>query len=60
MVYSPFAGIGSELYVALQMGRKAIGAELKASYYKQAVLNCHGAENASGTGDLLSIMSAAE
>lgn len=39
-VFSPFAGIGSELYVALQMGRRAIGAELKPSYYAQAVQNC--------------------
>lgn len=40
VVFSPFAGIGSELYVALQMGRKAIGTELKPSYYAQAVQNC--------------------
>lgn len=38
-VYSPFAGIGSELYCAVEMGRKAIGAELKASYFRQAVAN---------------------
>lgn len=36
VVFSPFAGIGSELYVALQLGRKAIGAELKPSYFRQA------------------------
>lgn len=40
VVFSPFAGIGSELYVALQMGRRAIGAELKPSYWRQAVQNC--------------------
>jgi DNA modification methylase len=40
VVYSPFAGIGSELYCALQMGRRALGAELKPSYYRQAVKNC--------------------
>ncbi len=38
-VLSPFAGIGSELYVALQEGRRAVGAELKRSYYDQAVRN---------------------
>ncbi len=38
-ILSPFAGIGSELYVALQEGRKAVGAELKASYFMQAVRN---------------------
>lgn len=39
VVFSPFAGIGSELYVALDLGRKAIGAELKRSYYDQAIAN---------------------
>lgn len=38
-VLSPFMGIGSEGYVALQEGRRFVGAELKASYYKQAVAN---------------------
>lgn len=39
VVYSPFAGIGSELYVAMEMGRKALGVELKKSYYQQAIQN---------------------
>jgi DNA modification methylase len=39
IVFSPFAGIGSELYTALTMGRKAVGIELKPSYFKQAVTN---------------------
>jgi DNA modification methylase len=47
VVLSPFAGIGSEGYVALQEGRRFIGAELKASYYKQAVANLKAAENPS-------------
>lgn len=38
-VLSPFAGIGSEGYVAIQMGRRFIGCELKESYYRQAVSN---------------------
>jgi len=38
-VWSPFAGIGSEGYVALQEGRRFVGAELKASYYQQAARN---------------------
>lgn len=41
IVLSPFAGIGSELYVAVEMGRRAVGVELKASYYHQAVRNLH-------------------
>lgn len=39
VVFSPFAGIGSELYVAVQMSRRAIGSELKPSYFRQAVAN---------------------
>ena len=36
---TPFMGVGSEVYTAVQMGRLAIGAELKPSYYTQAVRN---------------------
>lgn len=39
VVWSPFMGIGSEGVVALEKGRRFIGAELKASYYEQAVKN---------------------
>lgn len=49
VVFSPFAGIGSELFVALQMGRRAIGAELKESYYRQAIRNCSDARKNLGT-----------
>jgi len=45
VVLSPFAGIGSELYQSLKMKRKAIGIELKTTYYNQAVKNCINAEN---------------
>ncbi len=38
-VFSPFAGIGSELYVAVQHGRRALGIELKPSYWRVAVNN---------------------
>lgn len=40
IVLDPFTGIGSTEYVALKSGRRAIGCELKPSYYKQAVTNC--------------------
>lgn len=39
VVLSPFMGIGSEGYVALEMGRRFVGVELKASYYQQAARN---------------------
>jgi superfamily II DNA or RNA helicase len=39
LVFSPFTGIGSEGYQALKMGRRFIGAELKKSYFDQAVHN---------------------
>ena len=39
VVLSPFGGIGSESVVALELGRHAVTAELKASYYKQLVNN---------------------
>lgn len=39
VVLSPFAGIGSEGYVSLQMGRRFVGVELKQSYFEQAGRN---------------------
>jgi len=39
IVFSPFAGIGSEGYVALENGRRFVGIELKDSYFKQAAAN---------------------
>jgi DNA modification methylase len=38
-VFTPFMGVGSEVYSAVSNGRKGIGAELKQSYFKQARLN---------------------
>ena len=38
-VLTPFGGIGSEAYVALELGRNAIAVELKASYFRQLVGN---------------------
>lgn len=38
-VLSPFAGVGSEVYGAVQLGRRGLGIELKPSYFKQAVYN---------------------
>lgn len=38
-VFTPFMGVGSEVYEAVRMGRLGIGVELKRSYYKQALQN---------------------
>lgn len=42
-ILTPFMGIGSEVYQAVRMNRKAIGFELKESYFNQAVKNCNNA-----------------
>lgn len=39
LVFSPFTGIGSEAYTAVNMGRRFIGSELKPSYYGQCLKN---------------------
>lgn len=39
LVLTPFAGIGSELYQAVKRGRRAVGIELKPSYWQTAVAN---------------------
>lgn len=38
-VLTPFMGVGSEVFSPVSLGRKAIGIELKESYYKQAIKN---------------------
>lgn len=43
-VFTPFLGIGSEVYQAVLMKRKGIGIELKTSYFNCAVENCKAAE----------------
>lgn len=44
VVLTPFMGVGSEVYSPVSMGRKAIGIELKSSYFKQAKINLEHAE----------------
>lgn len=39
IVLTPFMGVGSEVYSPVSLGRKAIGIELKRSYYQQAIKN---------------------
>ena len=38
-VFTPFMGVGSEVYSPVILGRRGMGAELKPSYYRQAVKN---------------------
>ena len=54
VVLSPFTGIGSEGFVAVEMGRKFVGAELKQSYFEQAARNLASAEQEK-TQDLFEI-----
>ncbi len=44
-VFTPFMGVGSEVYGAVMEGRKGIGVELKKSYFRQAVKNMEVADN---------------
>jgi hypothetical protein len=53
VVLTPFMGVGSETYGAVLNGRKAIGVELKASYYRQAVRNMAAIEHAAEEQTLL-------
>ena len=39
VVLTPFAGVGSEVFSPVSLGRKAIGIELKDSYFKQMIAN---------------------
>jgi len=52
VVLSPFGGIGSEGYVALQEGRRACMVELKKSYYDQLVRNLQAVEHEAKHGQL--------
>lgn len=51
VVFTPFMGIGSEVYGAVELGRKGIGIELKPSYYRQALKNLEAVKSAK-TGTL--------
>lgn len=52
LVLSPFAGIGSEGYKAVMLGRQFVGIELKRSYYDEAVRNLEKASAESQRDDL--------
>jgi DNA modification methylase len=52
-VLSPFAGVGSEGYRSLQLGREFVGVELKRSYFEQACRNLRAASAERDQGTLL-------
>lgn len=52
-VLTPFMGVGSEVYSAVENGRKGIGVELKPSYYNQAVKNLAAARWNNGGESML-------
>ena len=60
VVLSPFAGIGSEGYVAVKNGRRFIGIELKESYYRQAIANLAMAEQEITSPTLFDALEAAK
>lgn len=60
VVLTPFMGVGSECYGAVLNGRKAIGIELKPSYYRQAVRNMAACKREDVTDDLLAACKAPE
>jgi len=45
VVFTPFMGVGSEVFSPVSLGRKSIGVELKDSYYKQACFNMREANS---------------
>jgi DNA modification methylase len=56
VVLTPFAGVGSEVYSPVSLGRKAIGIELKDSYFKQAIINCKDADKRFSKVEQLSLI----
>lgn len=53
VVFTPFMGVGSEVYSAVRQGRCGIGVELKPSYYRQAVKNLEAAASEVPEQDML-------
>lgn len=54
-VFSPFAGIGSEVYTAVQLGRRGLGIELKPSYWRTAVANLRALDDEMAVPTLLDV-----
>lgn len=56
MVLTPFAGIGSEVYMAVKLGRRATGCELKPSYWRTAVANLRQLDSEMSIPSLLDLI----
>lgn len=56
---TPYGGIGSELFQAIIMNRKAVGFETKESYYKKSIINCKEAEITKAIPKLFNIVEGA-
>jgi len=52
LVFSPFAGVGSEGFPTIKMNRQFIGIELKESYFNHACKNLKSAVKESGQFDM--------
>lgn len=62
-VFTPFMGVGSEVYGAVMAGRRGVGVELKPSYYRQAKRNLEAITDdyreSAGQSDLLAVIAEA-
>jgi hypothetical protein len=57
VVFSPFGGIGSEPYMAVKMGRKGVGVELKEEYWRKSIDYCRILEKDMGQPTLFDSLS---
>ena len=55
-MFSPFAGVGSEGYEALRLGRKFIGIELKRSYFDLAIRHLKDVERSKTQIDMFALL----
>jgi DNA modification methylase len=56
LVFSPFAGIGSEGFPTVKMGRRFLGIELKEQYYEYAIKNLRSAQSENAQMDMFNVV----
>lgn len=59
-LFTPFMGVGSEVYGAVKAGRRGVGVELKGSYFTQAVKNCKRAVECAAVEEQASLFDSVE